>query len=241
MDKDKYNLGVNISKNFEKRNDEDTQLLYKIIQEAAELVQQGTDKQKDVAMGFVVSVYEPYIKKLSSKIYQKIKKYVEYDDVLQETYTIFIQLIYRYKKEMASFSYYITFVLPQHMYVWSTKVKKSYQAPIDTSILEEKMTNPFLKDEEEVFDYLVSRILENDYVAFIEHRAKKKSRSPTVERVCYDYFLGSKSCSTIANDLGISYHAVYEIIGKIKKELKNFLNESIFTDIELTSTGLFKL
>lgn len=241
MDQQKYNLGVEISKNFEHRNEEDTQLLYQIIQEAAELIQTGTDKQKDVAMGFVVSVYEPYIKKLSSKIYQKVKKYIEYDDVLQETYTIFIQLIYRYKKEIASFSYYVTFVLPQHMYVWSTKVKKSYQAPIDTSLLEEKITNPFLKDEDAVFNYLVSRILENDYVTFIEDRAKKKSRSSTVQHVCYDYFLGSKSCSTIASELNISYHAVYEIIGKIKKELKVFLHESVYTDIELTSTGVFKL
>jgi predicted DNA-binding protein YlxM (UPF0122 family) len=68
----------------------------------------------------------------------------------------------------------------------------------------------------------------------------KKSRSDTNKTVCTDYFLGSKSCGEIAENLDISYQAVYEIIKKIKKELRDHLHENKYVNFVKTSTG-FKL
>jgi RNA polymerase sigma factor (sigma-70 family) len=237
---DNFALGLKISKNFSNRGSEDTELLYHIIEEAVDIVQSDDKKHHSTAMGFLVSVYEPYIKKLASKIYKKMDTFVEYEDVLQETRLMFIQLVYRYKKEISSFSYYIKYLLPQHMYVWYKKYRDTYTTPVDTQSLETWITHPKFKEEAAVFEFLNSRILENDYIEFIERRAEKKSRSLTVKNVCYRYFLGSESCAAIAHDLGISYHAVYEIIGKIKKELRVFLHESRYTDYKITSTGEFE-
>ena len=57
--------------------------------------------------------------------------------------------------------------------------------------------------------------------------------------MCNKIFLGNTTCSELATELGISYHAVYEIINKIKKELVFFFNENSFGEYIVTSTGEF--
>jgi DNA-directed RNA polymerase specialized sigma24 family protein len=237
----KFDVGMQISRNFENRNSDETHLLYEIILDAVEIIQDdGNDNKKtfDSAMSFIVSVYEPYIKKVASKIFQKNNSALEFCDILQEAYVIFIQLIYKYRKEESSFSYYITFMLPQHLYVWSKRLNKINSIAVDYNILENILQNSTSNSKVDMYDYFNFKILEQDYIEFIKRRAEKKSSSSTLSVVCYKYFLGKETCSNIATELNISYHAVYEIINKIKKELKYFLHKNEFTDFKITGSGI---
>lgn len=123
-------------------------------------------------------------------------------------------------------------MLPQHLSRWAEKelVQSSYN--VITDMKEYAIADPALGDRDLVDAYLNSYVFTQEYENFIMDRADRQSRSNTGKVVCYRFFLGGSSCSEIAKDLGISYHAVYEIIGRIKEELKEFLMKSAFTDFE---------
>jgi RNA polymerase sigma factor (sigma-70 family) len=237
MVKSSFELGMKISRNFDKRNEEESQILYGIILEAVEMIQNNSE-HFDTAMGFITSVYEPYIKSVASAIFNNVKGSMEFCDVLQEAYVKFLQLVYKYKKEVASFSYYIKYMLPQHLYVWSRRSNKITTVAVDAQIMDGLLHKLSNHAQDDMFDYFDFKILEQDYIEFIKKRAEKRSNSDTLRTVCYKYFLGKETCSNIAQELDISYHAVYEIINKIKKELKFFLHKNMFTDFKITGSGI---
>jgi len=233
-----YEEGICISRNFEKREEKETRKLYDIIKRAIEIIQVGTVREQEKATYFITELFEPYIRKISNKLYRNLHGTQDYADVLQETYAMFLTLLRRYNPLVAAFSYYIGIMLPQHMNRWAEKemVYSSINTPID--IEEYSLADPSFSDSDSVSDYLNAYVLTRDYQEFIRRRAERQSRSGTVSQVCYRYFLGSDSCSEIARDLGISYHAVYEIIGKIKKELQQFFYASAFSGCIISSTGI---
>jgi len=230
-----YKEGINLSRNFNKRSLDDSKKLYAIIQTAVDNAQ---NTQCTQSISFLAEVYEPYIKKISYKAFSKAGTSVEFQDALQETYVTFVNLIYKYNKTISSFSYYINNLLPQYMHVWAQKVRLSHHVPVDIKIVESTLGHPLLDTSDKVFDSLNIFVFEQEYLDFIEKRALKISRSKTVKEVCIYYFLGHESCSTIAQRLGITYHAVYEIINKIKEEVKVFLSQSAFCYYHSTSTGI---
>lgn len=239
MEKISYSEAIRISRNFNNRSLDDTKKLYSTIQDAVDLAQEQDGIKSEKAINFLIEVYEPYIKKISGRYYPYVEIPFEFDDVYQEVCVIFLLLTYRYKKEISSFSYYINYMLPQYMNVWMQKINSNNITPIDLKVIESTISHPAFDSEEKVFDYFNGLIFEKEYTAFIIERSKRSSRSNTVKEVCYKIFLGSTTCSELANELGISYHAVYEIIMKIKKELVEFFNENNFGEYIVTSTGEF--
>lgn len=230
-----FKKGLEISRNFQNRTDEETTLLHGIVLAAVELVQTKEDKHYDIGLEFLIAAYEPLIKRLSSNIYNKFKPSIDFDDIIQEAYLFFIKLVKKYNKEETVFSWYINYFLSHLLYEWAKKTVKHSHYVLDFTQIYEKMNDTYVEDTySDVF--LIEKEIEN----FINLRLQKRSRSETSRVVCEDYFLGSKSCSAIATDLNISYQAVYEIIRKIKKELKDFLHDNKFTGFIKTSTG-FKL
>jgi len=234
MTKIKYIKAVKSSRNFNNRSQEETRKLYQTIQKAVALAL----KSDDEAIEFLVEVYNPYVKKIAGKYYAYVSSKMEYEDVLQETFVMFLTLLYRYNKDIASFSYYIKMLLPQHMYVWVEKVCLDKSIPIDIGTIETTIAHPELDNIDKVYNYNDSRIVEDEYTQFILKRSEKSSRSPTVKAVCLKVFLGSTTCSELSKELGITYHAVYEIVNKIKKELQYFFHDNAFSGFEMTSTGL---
>jgi len=233
-----YEEGMHISRNFENRAEKDTKKLYEIIKQAIYVFREGSPRDREKATEFLADLYEPYIRKISNKLYRNLHGAQDYTDILQETYAMFLTLLNRYNPEVSAFTYYIGVMLPQHMNRWAEKemLYNSVNMPVD--ITEYTLTDPSFKNADVVFEYLNAYVLTREYKEFIIKRAKRQSRSGTVSEVCYRYFLGSDSCSEIARDLGISYHAVYEIIGKIKKELQQFFYNSSFSGCVISSTGI---
>lgn len=234
MTKLDYKKAIKSSRNFNNRSQEETRKLYQNIQKAVVLAL----KEDNNAIDFLVEIYEPYIKKIAGKYYTYVSNRMDYNDVLQETFVMFLTLLYRYNKDIASFSYYIKMLLPQHMYVWVEKVNIDKSIPIDVGTIENTLPHPEFDDTHKVYSYFDSRIVEDEYIEFILKRSEKSSRSPTVKAVCLKIFLGSTTCSELSKELGITYHAVYEIVNKIKKELQYFFHDNAFSGYEMTSTGM---
>ena len=237
MDQRACDEGISISRNFEDRKSSDTERLYTIIKEAVVFIKEGTDEEQTKALAFITELFEPLMRKISSKIYNYLRGSLEYTDVLQETYTMFLTLLDRYNPERASFSYYIGSMLPQHMKRWAEKEVFHHNVNIAIDIKDYTIVDPLFNSMESVEEQLNAFVLTREYKSFIRKRAKRPSRSNTVREVCHKYFLGENTCQEIATDLGISYHAVYEIIGKIKDELRQFFHNSVFSEYYMTSTG----
>jgi len=238
MDDKTRTEGIEISRNFEKREEKDTKRLYEIIARAVTIYQTGDDKDREKALLYLTKLFEPLLRKISKKIYDNINSYHEYEDVLQETYLMFYSLVSRYNSKRSAFSYYIGIMLPQHMNRWAEREIINNKINILVDLEEYVITDPSFNSHNSVFEQLNAFVLTHEYQEFIRQRALRHSRSSTVREVCNRFFLGSDTCSEIARDLGISYHAVYEIIGKIKKEIKVFLQDSSFSGYLVSSTGI---
>lgn len=233
-----YTTGLTLSKNYVTRTKEEDSQLYEIIQFASTSIVQNNTAIIDKSLQFLALTFEPLIKKLAYQYHSQVSHAEEYEDVLQEVYTMFITLVYKYNPERASFSYYIHDMLPRYMYSWVQKIHLHSLINCE-SVEEYALSDPYLKDQDSVYDIFDSLILAQEYEEFILNRATRNVRSNTVPQVCYHYFLDKKTCSEIAVELGISYQAVREVINKIKKELKEFFSDNLFTDY--ISTDLNKI
>jgi RNA polymerase sigma factor (sigma-70 family) len=239
MKNEKYFEGVRISRNFNKRNVEETQYLYAVIQEAATLIlTELTTNNADDALEFLTTLYEPLLKKVAYKVVLQSSGSIEFDDALQEANLFFLTLLYDYDDTIASFSYYINSMLKKKMNRWMVK-ECNYHSKTYLSNFEDRvLADPMYTTKDDAFVQFNSYVVIREYFDYMQHRAERPSRSGTVQEVCYRYFLGGNSCSYIAQDLGISYHAVYEIIQKIKRELQEFFNENKFCNFVISSTGI---
>jgi RNA polymerase sigma factor (sigma-70 family) len=212
--------------------------LYGIIQQALIFAKDAESPQSAPSLEFLVKVYEPFIVKVSKSLYQKMSLKEEFNDILQLTYEVFLKLVYNYNPDIASFSYYIKKMLLQHTREYIKKYTISYSVPICSIVIENCMFDPYLSDEDKVYDIFNSYILEKEYIEFIKEKATQISRRKTIHEVCYRHFLNKESCSEIAAGLNITYHAVYQVIEKIKADLIQFFNRSKFCDYIISSTGI---
>ena len=230
-----------LSKKYKGRKLKDSEKLYKIIEEAVDIAQLRGGVRSDQAMNFLISIFMPHISKISYRIYSKISESTELTDIKQEVKIMFIILVDKYDKTKSTFPYYIGRWLPKYMNKWAKKEKKYIDKTAPLTINEDFLIDPVLDGLDSSLNYLNSKILEKEYISFIEQSAERYSRSQTHKEVCLKYFLSNSSCKEIADELNISYHAVYEVIGKIKDDLQYFFNGNAFTDYSISSTGIKKI
>ena len=226
-----YNQGIEISKNYDNRDLEATKILYVLLQEASLKAQIGlTQKEKDRALTFLVEVFTPLVTKVASKIYQKYNSAQEYEDVLQDTYLTYILLIKKYDYNKATFAYFIKDNLERSMNTHAKRYYSTNTIPTDSVELETMMNESLKEKREDPFNAFDELILKQEYDVFIKEQAEKKSKTDTNRIVCERYFLGKETVQTIANDMGLSYQAIYLITKRIKKELEYFFHYSKFSD-----------
>ena len=230
-----------MSKEHKGRKLKDSEKLYKIIEEAVDIAQLREGIRSDQAMNFLISIFMPHISKISYNIYTKISESTELADIKQEVKIMFIILVDKYNKTKSTFPYYIGRWLPKYMNKWAKKEKKHINKTAPLTIDEDFLIDPVLDGMDSTINYLNSKILEKEYITFIEQSAEKYSRSQTHKEVCLKYFLSNSSCKEIADEQNISYHAVYEVIGKIKDDLQYFFHGNVFTDYSISSTGIKKI
>lgn len=232
-----YKEAFALSRNFDHRTLEDNKKLYAYISTAVAEAQDESCATAQRSLAFILKVYEPFIKKTAHKFYTQMYQSHEYEDVYQETVEKFLKLLYKYKPTLSSFSYYIYKFLKTYMSLWCRSARRPHvESPIKSTTLEILISDAttYHWDQSDFFDI---PLIDSEYRAFITKRSKKESKSGTMKVVCEQHFLGDKSCSDIARELGISYHAVYEIINRIKGEVREFLKNSKYFEYAETSTG----
>ena len=237
MDSKKFKEGKILSKNHSKRTKEDSDKLYRIIEEAVDIACLRNGDRSEQAMNFLINIFMPHITKIAYRIHRKTKESSEFKDIKQEVQLMFITLVDKYKKEKSTFPYYIGRMLPKYMNKWTKRELKYIDSTVNLGDDEDYIVDPMFDSLESSINYLNNFILEKEYIDFIKDSSKKKSRSTTHKEVCLNFFLSNRSCKQIAEIQNISYNAVYEVIGKIKNDLQFFFSDNMFTDYIVSSTG----
>lgn len=222
-----YAESCEISKNYQKRTQVQSAMLYSTIQDAVELAQvfKGLPSS-DEPLTFLTEVFKPLILKSASIVHKYIQRHEQLDDVIQQGYVHFLELVYSYDPSISQFSYYVKSMLERQLRAWSKKQSRYTAVSMDCSIISNILVDPSLCNVDTVYLQFNELILKEELQDFMEERANKKARSNTVREVCYKYFLGTHSCKKIAEELGISYHAVYEVIKRIEREYRVFLEQN---------------
>jgi RNA polymerase sigma factor (sigma-70 family) len=216
-----------ISKNYQKRTQAQSATLYSTIQDAVETGQVFKGQvESDEPLLFLTEVFKPLILKSASIVHKFVYKHEQLDDVIQQGYVQFLELVYAYDPSISQFSYYIKSMLERQLRAWSKKQSRYTVTSMDSSIINNILVDPSLCDMHTVYIQFNELILRDEMQDFMEERANRKARSATVKEVCYKYFLGTHSCKKIAEELDISYHAVYEVIKRIEKEYRVFLEQN---------------
>ena len=233
-----FTKGLSISKNYKKRPIEDTHELYRIINKAAFVAQDKTHRESEKAMQFLIDIYTPFISSVSFNLYKKISGTLELSDVKQEVCCNFIFLVDKYNHDKSEFSYYIQKMLPRYMIKWVNKelTYNSRMSPFSSNV--NLIYDSVLNSDEAVENFLMSFIIHNEYITYMNASSLEKSKSRTNEEICLNYFLGSDTISEIAGRLNISYHAVYQKISSKKENLKDFFRTNPYCGLNITSTGI---
>lgn len=215
---------VKLSKNYKSRSDDETKCLYSYIQSLTDEAKSLDDKISKEAINDLIILFTPIILKFSSIFYQKVKDQYEYDDVLQEGYCLFILCIHNYDKNLSMFLYYIKSTYPFCFSTWVKTIKKQSDHLSDTPFTD--MVHPHLDDDDKIFNNFMENLYAREYVNFIKKLSLKYSKTDTHRIVCEKYFLGNNTCLELASELNVSYHAIYDCIRKIKRDLNYFIKNN---------------
>lgn len=79
--------------------------------------------------------------------------------------------------------------------------------------------------QDDILNIIIEQNLFEDINTFF-NSIKKRQRTKTVTKVIDEYFLGDKTISEISKELNITYHAVYDVSNRIKRELSDMLNNN---------------
>lgn len=211
-----------------KRNEEQEQLLQSKMEELIKL------KKHKFARDALCLLFFPLILKTSVNMYFKyVSGYYPRcvpSDIFQEAYIIFLEMIDRYNSDRAVFPHYVNVMLKKYLYVYTMKTL-SYLSKTSTRMVpnSQAMDRHCISEHKFMLNVLAD-IVYNDYIDLITIIKNEKSKSiKTMTKICDNIFLGSKDCSQIAKELGITYHAVYEIEKRIQKRIADMINSNKFS------------
>lgn len=234
----KLKKALDLSRNYQTRSQDESQYLYSYINLLVRDSKGEDDRLAKDALSELVTLFKPKILKCFDRYYRYVVEYVDADDFLQEAHALFIACVINYDPEQSSFLYYVKEVYPRQVWSWVEKTFKTHR--VLTELGEVELPHPQYDTDDKVFSRLMENTYTTEYVDFIHAVADRGSKTDTLKAVCYDYFLGTKTCRQLSEELSISYHAVYDYISKIKKELNYHLRHSKTFDFFFDSEGYVK-
>jgi len=210
-----------------KRNKSDKEMvvLCKNINYLVELVKKGNSDVKNI----LLVIFLPLLKRATSITYEKYcRRYsnrIDIKDLFQQSYILFEKGLIEYDSKMASFPYFI-----------NIKVKKNLYSQIKTEIIHLKKTpismvaNSQARDRKyggknSVHEYFITKEIMKHMMRILNYY-KKRAKTETTKKVCDEYMFGAKTCQEIADEVDVSYYAVYEIIMKIQNDFMKMINHN---------------
>ena len=226
---------MDISRRHKTRNSEEAEELYNYIYLLVQDVQGTDDKAAKEAITCLVELFKPKIYKVVKFLYPVYRSIMELDDFVQECHIEFIALVMNYNPELSKFSHYIDIMLHQNVRSHIKQQAKHLFNTVDISDME--LSHPDYADGDASMQRFLAHMYSDEYIKFITAYSKKATKTDTLKVVCDKYFLGNNSCKEIAEELNISYHAVYDYITKIKKELNYFIRHNPMFDYYFAPDG----
>ncbi len=221
-----------------KRDEEQDNLFRSNIDELIKL------KKHQFARDTLCLLFFPLILKLSLNMYFKYGKiyYPKFvpSDVFQEAYLIFLKLLNKFDlKRSVAFSHYVNVMLKKYLYSYVMNVVKNLSKESVRMIANSQAFDRHCLTGHRFVLNVLADIVYKDFIELINIIKNKKCKaSKTYQVICDDIFLGSKETSQVAKELGITYHAVYEIEKRIQKQIADMINSNKFStcyiDIEST-------
>jgi DNA-directed RNA polymerase specialized sigma subunit len=226
---------IKVSRAYQCRSEEESNKLYEYIAILVTQAQGSDNEEAKQALGSLIKLFEPKIYRLVKHIFPKVSDIAEFEDFVQECFCFFIHLVYVYDPTLSKFPRYIDKMLSLYIGSHAKSLRKKHRYHLD--IAEMDIANPDYLNQDKAMNRMLTELYYREYVDFIKTYAKKSTKTGTLHAVCYRYFLGNETCTDIASSLGISYHAVYDYISKIKKELNYYIKHSALFDFYFSPNG----
>ena len=226
---------IELSRSYKTRTQEESNYLYSYISFLVRDAKSTDDKLAKEALTELILLFKPKIYDTTRQYFKYVKDYMEIEDFMQESHAIFIALVIKYDPTIASFLYYVKEMYPRYVWSWVEKTFRDHRHLTELGDLD--VPHPDYDTDDKVFSRLMANTYEQEFIDFIENIAKKETKTPTLRAVCTKYFLGTTTCRDLAAELGISYHAVYDYISKIKRELNYHLKHSANFDFFYSPDG----
>lgn len=245
--RDASRLVIDLSQKEDKSKDEVIEL-YKAIDELV-MASKKMDKTKKGSVASEILLYAFYPKILTSTgvIYRnELRDYrdrISIYDLFQESYMTFLKMIFHYKKSKSTFGYYFGRYFRKYIISNMSEMINYVKMTPVRMIADSQAKDYLLYDKDSLLDLLIEKTLLEDINKIIK-KYKKVGKTKTVDTVCKNFFEG-KSCQEIANDLGLSYHAVYQVKERLMIKLADMLNQHKYCNYSVTFSKdkyrLFKL
>lgn len=222
---------------LKKRDEEQDKLLRNNIDELVKL------KKYKFAKETLCLLFFPLILKLSTNMYFKYcKNYypkIVLSDIFQEAYVIFLKMIDKYDFERSKFFYYTNIMLRKYLYVYVRKIINKISKESVRMVGNSQAFDRHCMTEHKFVLNILADIVYRDFVELMETIKSTKSRAPkTINTICDEIFFGPKDTAQVARELGISYHAVYEIEKRIQKKIADMINNNkyaiCYVDVQTT-------
>lgn len=219
-----------------KTKDEYTDL-YEIV-DALAVKAKNMTKSYSAAMFAEILVYLFFPKILTScgvVYYYKLEflnDRLEFDDIFQEAVIDFLEFIKKYEKGKSTFSYYIGKFFDKHITeLLRSDINYIKMTPVSMSVNSQARDNIY-SDADSLLNELAEKEVMEAILQILK-KVRKKGRTRTVDRVC-ESFLNGKTCSELAENLGLSYHAIYEIKQRIQIQIADEVNFNRFSSYFIT-------
>jgi len=227
---------IQLSRIYNKTEEEQIELYYS-INSLIDSYNKGIRISRDA----LYLIFYPLIRKtifdLTYKLVKKGKIPLSIcQDLLQESFIMFNDLLDNYNKS-TFFPYYIKkfikFSVDRYL-----KRYINYSKRILVSIA---INSQALDKRQNTERQALFNLFYNDYIKFINIlKTKKYRRSGSWSIVCDEYFVNYKTILQIANELGLTYHSIYQIVSRIQDELYQLINDSKYTNFNIKVEKRFK-
>jgi len=230
------NSAMSISRNHKNRTCDESTALFDYISLLVEEAKGEDDKIARDAMNQLLMLFKPKIFSLVKEHYPEVASICEFDDFMQDCYLQFVSLVHNYNPELSRFPNYIKTMMTYCIKSQVKSCRKNYKR-FGNSVNIDDVEIAESDDSSSAMTQLLRTMYNKEYEEFIKNYANKRSKTNTLRTVCYRYFLSDEKCKDIAASLGIRYHAVYDCISKIKKELNYHLKHSDMFDFYFSTSG----
>ncbi len=199
-----------------KRSKKEARTLYDSVDEIIDAVKENIDREKGLL--FLYKLYEPLFVTSAERYHRMFNGSEEFDDILSEAKTLFLELLNRYKRRLNGynmyFTYYIKIMLNGYLFAYMQRMAR--QMPIikmTTSEYLEKTELQFLKKE----------FKENLREIYHKLMTNPDFRRPYYRKVFYLYFIEHRSLTYISKIIGYTPVRMWAVVKMLKAKLREEL------------------